>query len=69
MNDEPEKIAEAVLISRNTIKLVKENVVFVLMFKAVVLILAAFGAASMWLAVFADVGTALLAILNSMRKK
>ncbi len=69
MNDEPEKIAEAVLISRNTLKLVKENVAFVLIFKAVVLILAAFGAASMWLAVFADVGTALLAILNSMRKK
>lgn len=69
MNDEPEKIAEAVLISRNTLKLVKENVAFVLIFKAVVLILAAFGFASMWLAVFADVGTALLAILNSMRKK
>ena len=69
MNDDVEKIAEAVKISKNTMKIIKENIVFVVAVKLIVLLLAAVGIASMWLAVFADVGVALIAIFNSMRKK
>ncbi len=69
MNDELSKIDDAVRISRNTLSIIKQNICFVLTIKFAVLALAAFGFASMWLAVFADVGVALLAVLNSMRKK
>ena len=67
MNDEPSKIAEAMRISRKTLRIVKQNIVFALGIKFLVLGLAAIGFASMWAAVFADVGVAFLAILNAMR--
>lgn len=67
MNDQPSKIAAAMAISRRTLIIVKQNIVLALGVKALVLLLAAFGMASMWAAVFADVGVAFLAILNSMR--
>lgn len=67
MNDEPSKIALAMKISRRTLRIVKENIVFALGVKALILILATFGIATMWAAVFADVGVAFIAILNSMR--
>jgi len=69
MNDEPSKIDDAIRIAENTIKIVTQNIYFVLIVKFTVLLLSLFGFASMWLAVFADVGVALIAILNSMRKK
>ena len=67
MNDQPSKIATAMKISRKTLKIVKQNIIFAIGIKIVVLILAALGMASMWAAVFADVGVAFLAILNAMR--
>lgn len=67
MNDQPSKIATAMKISRKTLKIVKQNIVFAIGIKVVVLLLAALGMASMWAAVFADVGVAFLAILNAMR--
>ena len=67
MTDEPSKIAAAMRISRKTRGIVKQNIVFALGVKILVLILAAFGIANMWLAVFADVGVAVIAILNAMR--
>lgn len=67
MNDQPSKIATAMKISRKTLKIVKQNIVFAIGIKVVVLILAALGMATMWAAVFADVGVAFLAILNAMR--
>ena len=67
MTDEPSKIAQAMQISRRTLAIVKQNIVFAIGVKVLVLILAALGAANMWLAVFADVGVAVLAILNAMR--
>ncbi len=67
MNDEPSKIALAMKISRKTLRIVKENIVFALGVKALILILAALGITTMWAAVFADVGVAFIAILNSMR--
>lgn len=67
MTDEPSKIASAMKISRKTLGIVKQNIVFALGVKILVLILAAFGIANMWLAVFADVGVAVIAILNAMR--
>lgn len=67
MNDQPSKIATAMAISRKTLLIVKENIAFALGIKALVLLLAALGMASMWAAVFADVGVAFLAILNAMR--
>lgn len=69
MDDEPSKLCSAIAISKNTMNLARQNLVFVLAVKLAVLLLAAFGYANMWLAVFADVGVALLAILNSLRKK
>jgi Cd2+/Zn2+-exporting ATPase len=69
MNDEVSKLYTAVRIAKSTMRLARENLVFVLVIKLAVLVLAAFGIAGMWLAVFADVGVALLAILNSLRKK
>lgn len=69
MTDELYKICDAVNISKKTISIVKQNVIFVLTVKFIVLALASIGFASMWLAVFADVGVALISILNSMRNK
>ena len=67
MDDNPAKIALAMRISRKTLRIVKENIWFALGVKGVVLLLGAFGTATMWEAVFADVGVAFLAILNAMR--
>ncbi|MGM9606781.1 MAG: heavy metal translocating P-type ATPase [Oscillospiraceae bacterium] len=67
MDDKPSKIADAIAIARRTLGIVKQNIVFALGVKALVLILGAVGIATMWLAVFADVGVAVLAILNAMR--
>lgn len=67
MDDDIRKIASIVRISRKTMRIVRQNIVFALGIKALVLILGAFGAANMWEAVFADVGVSVLAILNSMR--
>ena len=67
MDDKLEKLADAVKIARKTVLIVKENIVFALGCKLLVLILGAFGYANMWAAVFADVGVAIIAILNSSR--
>ena len=67
MDDSPSKIASVMNIARRTQKIAKQNVIFALAVKAAVLILGAVGIANMWMAVFADVGVAILAILNSMR--
>ena len=67
MTDEPSKIATAIKISRKTLKIVYQNISFALIVKIGVLILSAFGFATMWAAVFADVGVTVLAILNSFR--
>lgn len=67
MNDEPSKIVKAMKISKKTLIIVKENIVFAIGVKVLVLLLAALGLANMWAAVFADVGVAVLAILNAMR--
>lgn len=67
MTDEPSKIAKAMKISGRTLRIVKENIVFAIGIKVLVLLLAAFGMANMWAAVFADVGVAVIAILNAMR--
>ncbi|WP_295763365.1 heavy metal translocating P-type ATPase [uncultured Oscillibacter sp.] len=67
MDDDPAKIATAMRISRKTLRIVKQNIWFALGVKGAVLLLGAFGVATMWEAVFADVGVAFLAILNAMR--
>lgn len=67
MTDEPSKIAQAMRISKRTLAIVKQNIVFAIGVKVLVLLLAAVGIASMWAAVFADVGVAVIAILNAMR--
>jgi Cd2+/Zn2+-exporting ATPase len=67
MDDNPEKIAQTVAISRKTMRIVWQNIIFALGIKFIVLILAALGIANMWMAVFADVGVAIIAILNAMR--
>lgn len=67
MTDEPHKLVKAIDISRRTKKIVWQNIVLALSVKAVVLVMGAMGIATMWEAVFADVGVALLAVLNSMR--
>ena len=69
MNDDISKIEDGIVIARNTNKIVNQNIIFALGVKAIVLILGALGIATMWLAVFADVGVAFIAILNSMRRK
>ena len=69
MNDEISKLADGIIISKNTNRIVMENIIFALGVKILALVLGAVGVASMWMAVFADVGVALLAVLNSMRKK
>ena len=67
MNDQPKKLAEAMQIARKTHSIVMQNIVFVLAIKFLVLLLGTFGYATMWMAVFADVGVAVLAILNAVR--
>ena len=67
MDDNPAKIASVVKIARKTLKIVKQNIVFALAVKALVLILGAAGMANKWEAVFADVGVSVIAILNAMR--
>ncbi len=67
MDDKPSKVAQAITISRRTIRIAKENIWFAIGIKVLVLVLAALGLASMWMAVFADVGVTVLAVLNAMR--
>lgn len=67
MDDKPSNIAVAIKVARHTMRIVWENIIFALAVKFGVLILAALGIANMWLAVFADVGVAIIAILNAMR--
>ena len=67
MTDEPSKIIKAIQLSKKTMKIVKENIVFAIAIKILVLILSALGISSMWQAVFADVGVSILAILNALR--
>ncbi len=67
MNDNPADIARAITVARKTMGIVWQNIVFALGVKFAVLVLAAFGIANMWMAVFADVGVAVIAILNAMR--
>lgn len=67
MTDEPSKIGNAMKISKKTMRIVRENIIFSLAVKLVVLILAAGGLSTMWAAVFADVGVSVIAILNSLR--
>ncbi len=67
MDDKPSKVAEAVRIARRTISIARENMIFAIGIKVLVLILAAFGLATLWMAVFADVGVTVLAVLNAMR--
>ena len=67
MNDEPSKIAKALTISRKTMGIVKQNIVFANSVKIAVLILSTLGLSTMWWAVFADVGVSVIAILNALR--
>ena len=67
MDDKPAKLVTALKISRKTMRIVRQNIVFALSVKAVVLLLSAFGLASMWVAVFADVGVMILAVCNAVR--
>lgn len=67
MDDKPSKLPDAIKIARKTMRIIWQNIVFSLIVKAAVLILAALGFANMWLAIFADVGVTVLAILNAMR--
>ena len=67
MDDDPAKIALAMRISRRTLRIVYENIVFALAVKAVCLVLGAIGIANMWLAIGADVGVMVLAVLNATR--
>ena len=67
MTDEVSKISESISISRKTMRIVKENIVFAITVKIAVLILSALGIATMWSAVFADVGVSVIAILNALR--
>ena len=67
MDDKPSKLATAIAISRRTIGIARQNVVFAIGVKVAVLLLALFGLATMWMAVFADVGVTVLAVLNAMR--
>ena len=67
MTDEPSKIGNAIQISKKTMRIVRENIIFSLVVKIAVLILSACGLSTMWEAVFADVGVSIIAILNSLR--
>jgi Cd2+/Zn2+-exporting ATPase len=67
MDDKPSKVAEAVRIARRTLSIARENMIFAIGIKILVLLLAALGLATLWMAVFADVGVTVLAVLNAMR--
>ena len=67
MDDQPSKVATAIRIARRTIFIAKQNVFVAILVKVSVLLLATFGLANMWLAVFADIGVTVLAVLNAMR--
>ena len=67
MTDEPSKLINAIKISKKTMRIVKENIIFAIAVKVAVLILSAFGLSTMWEAVFADVGVSVIAIINSLR--
>ena len=67
MDDDISKIVTAIHISRKTLKIVKENIIFAIAIKILVLILSAIGHANMWAAIFADVGVAIICVLNAMR--
>ena len=67
MTDEPSKIIRSIKLSKKTMRIVKENIVFAIAIKVLVLILAAFGLSTMWEAVFADVGVSIIAIINALR--
>ena len=67
MDDKPSKVAEAVRIARHTLGIARENMIFAIGIKILVLLLAALGLATLWMAVFADVGVTVLAVLNAMR--
>ena len=67
MTDEPSKLANAIKISKKTMQIVKENIIFAITVKILVLILSAIGIATMWAAVFADVGVSVIAIINALR--
>ena len=67
MDDKPSNIARAIRVARKTMRIVWQNIVFALGVKLIILVLAASGIANMWLAVFGDVGVAIIAILNAMR--
>lgn len=67
MDDKPSKLLDLMKISRQTLSIVKQNIVFALGIKLIVLLLSALGLANMWAAVFADVGVSIIAIINSMR--
>ena len=67
MTDEPSKIVNAIKISKKTMRIVKENIIFAIFVKIAVLVLSALGMATMWEAVFADVGVSIIAIINALR--
>ncbi len=67
MTDEPSKISDAIKLSKKNMRIVKENIIFAIFIKILVLVLSAFGISTMWEAVFADVGVAIIAILNALR--
>ena len=67
MDDKPSKLASIIKISKKTMTVVYENIVFALGVKAAVLILSALGIVGLWAAVFADVGVSMIAVLNAMR--
>ncbi len=67
MDDQPRKLSEAICLSRRTLGIVRQNIIFALAVKALVLIMGALGYANMWEAVFADVGVSVIAICNAMR--
>lgn len=67
MDDKPSNIARAMNVARRTMRIVWQNIIFALGIKIAILVLAALGIANMWLAVFGDVGVAIIAILNAMR--
>lgn len=67
MTDEPSKIQNAIKIAKKTMRIVKENIIFAILIKVVILALSALGLSTMWEAVFADVGVSIIAILNALR--
>ena len=67
MTDEPSKIVNAIKLSKKTMRIVKENIIFAISVKVLILVLSAFGLSTMWEAVFADVGVSIIAIINALR--